>query len=324
MDTVTATAPPFQPGLSVSLETGDPARLAHGVPGGWELEYVQLGQGRFHGHLMLGQTARMQFLTQDWSTGVLVRGNAPPGISILVGPLDHNGPSFVRGLALNENEIGLIRPGRELDFRTLEAERVFMFAMADELLEQHAMAVLGQPLTSLSRGSRLRTRGGPVAMGEWFGKLNLAALCREPERLADPVVAAWIENRVLDSLLGQLALNERPSHVRGGVKLARQADTYLRSNLQAPLTIRDLCTAMGVPERTLFKAMRTHLGLSPKALLKTLRLNAVRRELLAAVAGTGVMDVAMRWGFFHAGWFSQDYRQQFGETPSTTLRNTES
>jgi len=34
-----------------------------------------------------------------------------------------------------------------------------------------------------------------------------------------------------------------------------------------------------------------------------------------------VMEIAMQWGFFHAGWFSQDYRQQFGESPSTTLRN---
>ena len=31
------------------------------------------------------------------------------------------------------------------------------------------------------------------------------------------------------------------------------------------------------------------------------------------------MDVAMRWGFFHAGWLSQDYRRMFGESPSRTL-----
>lgn len=321
MDSTHPTAAPFQPGLSVSLDAADPARLAGAVPG-WKLEYFQLGQGRFQGQMMVGQTARMQFLTQDWNTGMLLRGNGPPGISVLVGPLEYRGPSFVRGLAIAENEIGLVPSGREFDFRSLEAERVFIFRMSDELLEQHAMAVLGQPLASLSRGSRLRTRGGPAGMREWFGMLNLAALCREPERLADPVVAAWIENRVLDSLLGQLATTDRPAHVRGGIRLAREVDAYLRGNLQAPLTISNLCSTMGVPERTLHKAVRTHLGLSPKALLKTLRLNAVRQALLSAPPGTGVMDVAMQWGFFHAGWFSQDYRQQFGETPSATLRRT--
>ena len=134
-------------------------------------------------------------------------------------------------------------------------------------------------------------------------------------------MAAWVENRVLDGLIGQVATDDRPANLRGGIKLARAVDSYLRANLQAPLTISSLCIAMGVPERTLHKAVRTHLGLSPKALLKTLRLNAVRRELLIAGPRTAIMDVAMRWGFFHAGWFSQDYRQQFGERPSATLRN---
>ena len=30
-------------------------------------------------------------------------------------------------------------------------------------------------------------------------------------------------------------------------------------------------------------------------------------------------DVALAWGFVHFGWFSQDYRRLFGETPSQTL-----
>jgi AraC family ethanolamine operon transcriptional activator len=57
------------------------------------------------------------------------------------------------------------------------------------------------------------------------------------------------------------------------------------------------------------------------ALLKTMRLNAVRQALRTAAPGTGVMDVASRWEFQHAGWFSQDYKRQFGESPSETLRN---
>jgi len=32
-----------------------------------------------------------------------------------------------------------------------------------------------------------------------------------------------------------------------------------------------------------------------------------------------VTDVALDWGFLHFGWFSQDYRRLFGETPSQTL-----
>jgi AraC family ethanolamine operon transcriptional activator len=33
-----------------------------------------------------------------------------------------------------------------------------------------------------------------------------------------------------------------------------------------------------------------------------------------------VQEVAARWGFSHMGQFSSDYRLQFGERPSDTLR----
>jgi transcriptional regulator GlxA family with amidase domain len=58
---------------------------------------------------------------------------------------------------------------------------------------------------------------------------------------------------------------------------------------------------------------------TPKAYLKTLRLNAARRDLLGGGPRTTVTDVALEWGFLHFGWFSQDYRRLFGETPSQTL-----
>jgi AraC-like DNA-binding protein len=35
-----------------------------------------------------------------------------------------------------------------------------------------------------------------------------------------------------------------------------------------------------------------------------------------------VHDVATRWGFWNLGEFAADYRRQFGELPSETLRRT--
>ena len=71
---------------------------------------------------------------------------------------------------------------------------------------------------------------------------------------------------------------------------------------------------------TLHEAFREHLDTTPKAYLKVLRLNAARQDLLEGARGRRVTDVALDWGFVHFGWFSQDYRRLFGETPSQTLR----
>ena len=106
----------------------------------------------------------------------------------------------------------------------------------------------------------------------------------------------------------------------GGRALARRAEAWLRQNLAEPPSIAELCAALNSSERTLHEAFREHLGATPKAYLKTLRLNAAHHDLLRARPSTRVTDVALDWGFVHFGWFSQDYRRLFAETPSQTLR----
>ncbi|HVQ30053.1 MAG TPA: helix-turn-helix transcriptional regulator [Vicinamibacteria bacterium] len=105
-----------------------------------------------------------------------------------------------------------------------------------------------------------------------------------------------------------------------GLDLARRAEAWLRQSLCEPPTIADLSAALGASERSLHEAFREHFDATPKAYLKVLRLNAARRDLLAAGEGRRVTDVALDYAFLHFGWFSQDYRRLFGETPHETLQ----
>ena len=117
-----------------------------------------------------------------------------------------------------------------------------------------------------------------------------------------------------------VALREQRPAAPRGHRLAREAAAWLRVNLTEPLTIRDLCAALHTSERTLHAAFRAHLGTTPKAFVKELRLRAARQDLLHPGPNTRVTDVALRWCFLHFGWFAHDYRICFGETPSRTLR----
>ena len=51
-------------------------------------------------------------------------------------------------------------------------------------------------------------------------------------------------------------------------------------------------------------------------------MDEARHDLLENANETRVTDVALDWGFLHFGWFSQDYRRLFGETPSQTLKRS--
>lgn len=128
------------------------------------------------------------------------------------------------------------------------------------------------------------------------------------------------ERTLVKALLSGSKTPRGPEATSRSRTLAREAETWLRQHLAEPPTIAALCGALCAHERTLHEAFREHLGTTPKAYVKTLRLNAARHDLLRGMEKARVTDVALDWGFSHFGWFSQDYRRLFGETPSQTLQ----
>lgn len=74
--------------------------------------------------------------------------------------------------------------------------------------------------------------------------------------------------------------------------------------------------------RTFHESFLSRYGMTPKAYLRTLRIDAARRELMRAEPGVTVAEAAMRWCFFPLHWFSGEYQRAFGEGPSETLRRS--
>jgi AraC family ethanolamine operon transcriptional activator len=102
--------------------------------------------------------------------------------------------------------------------------------------------------------------------------------------------------------------------------LTLRAEEYIVAHLAEPMTIDDLCQQAGVSERTLYYAFHQVLGMSPKAYVKTKRLNRLRQDLESADPDrVTVAEMGHRWGFWHTGNLAADYRRQFGELPSQTL-----
>lgn len=104
-----------------------------------------------------------------------------------------------------------------------------------------------------------------------------------------------------------------PRHVR-------RAEEFIRAHADRPITLLDIAEAAGVAPRTLQLGYRTVLGISPVRSLTRERLRRIRYELIAGEGTASVTDVALRWGFTHLGRFAADYRREFGERPSETVR----
>ena len=92
-------------------------------------------------------------------------------------------------------------------------------------------------------------------------------------------------------------------------------------NIDAPITIRALCSPVAVSERTLRNAFRETYGTSPARYFKLLRLAHVRTSLERSThRRTTVLCEAVKAGFWHMGRFAAEYKDRFGELPSVTLR----
>jgi transcriptional regulator GlxA family with amidase domain len=83
----------------------------------------------------------------------------------------------------------------------------------------------------------------------------------------------------------------------------------------------ELAGVAGVGVRVLQESFRQHVGMSPMAYLRRLRLDGVHAELSRADPWrVSVSEVAYRWGFTHLGRFAGAYRARYGVSPSQTLK----
>ncbi|MEU3983238.1 helix-turn-helix transcriptional regulator [Streptomyces sp. NPDC026672] len=151
--------------------------------------------------------------------------------------------------------------------------------------------------------------------------------------LADPVVAGQpLIAAAGDQLLAASVLAAFPNTARtdptaqdrddAHPTTLRRAVAHIDDHADQPLTVAEIAAAAHVTVRALQYAFRRHLDTTPLAYLRRARLAHAHRDLQAAdpAGGTTVGDVAVRWGFAHAGRFAALYRDAYGTSPSATLR----
>ena len=104
--------------------------------------------------------------------------------------------------------------------------------------------------------------------------------------------------------------------------LVERFEKVARETMGMPVSIRELCHAAALNQRTLLRAVRAVHGLTPCHYLRGIRLAEARQAFLCVDTRSTVTEVALRFGFRELGRFAVIYRAKFGESPSDTLRRT--
>jgi len=112
-----------------------------------------------------------------------------------------------------------------------------------------------------------------------------------------------------------------PSRSRA-VLAVRAVESLLAATSSRMPSVDELALASGMPRRSLERAFRTVVGMSPAEYVRHRALAEARRLLLepSSPGDKAVTRVAAACGFWHLGRFAAYYRRAFGETPSQTLK----
>jgi AraC family ethanolamine operon transcriptional activator len=129
-----------------------------------------------------------------------------------------------------------------------------------------------------------------------------------------------IQSALVAALATSLETEPRIPHLTLRSRALMLALDYIEDHADDAPAVMDICRATGASYRTLNYAFLERFGVAPKQYLQAVRLDGVRKNLRTMGPHGTIIDIANHWGFWHMGQFAADYRRQFGELPSETLR----
>jgi AraC-like DNA-binding protein len=204
--------------------------------------------------------------------------------------------------------------------------RLLAVKIDQQALETELERMLGTPVRApLHLGTTLDlSRGTGLS---WARLVRfLASEADNPDGLiGHPVLGARLREDLLRGLLLAVPHRYRERLAEAGRRPAapravRQAVDAIQEHPERPLTVGGLSELVGVGERALQHGFQRHIGMSPMAYLRHVRLARVHEELQANAPGeVRVGDVAHLWGFTHLSRFAALYRTRYGVSPSETL-----
>ncbi|WP_280156545.1 helix-turn-helix domain-containing protein [Piscinibacter sp. XHJ-5] len=298
----------------------DPEVMAMALQDG-VLEHVQLEPGVFRGQIAHTATPGSRVDWGRYGLSVLARGDTTRDMVTITLPLGGHGAWRVHGRDANVGDIVIFPECGEL-LVTLPPEAQWLSVQVPRCRLEAAEL---EP--ALCRGGCPRRAKGEIDAGLQATLASLAPVLapHDSSAIAGDAEMQRAHDELLAALFCELARRGGSADASAALspgerwRVVRRAEDYLDGRGDESVRIDDLCVAACTSLSRLERSFHEVFGVGPRRFLMLRRLAAVRRELLRADAGTSVTDVATRWGFFHLGRFSQEYRLHYGERPSQTL-----
>jgi AraC family ethanolamine operon transcriptional activator len=280
--------------------------------------YQQIGPGAFCGRFLTADLGRSSYLfIEQTSQALLQAGSVPAGQTSFMFLLGEQQHCHFQGAEFTSADLAVLPSSSSFSARCPANTDFCVITLDQELVD-------AMPWPNAPAGA-FRLRASQIAL--IVGALRY--LVRTSLSLFEEAPGAPAAGTTLSSLRQSLAATlglALSTHCdrsgESGRKLTAHARALVDRNLRE-IDVAALCAMLGTPRRTLEVAFQQELGIGPSRYIKTLRLNHIRRELLAAPRSP-IADIAASWGLWHPSHFAESYVALFHERPSETRQRARS
>lgn len=296
------------------------------VVSGYDMEVKQICRGSFSAYLQQIQYGPISISRFTSRLRVEANGMPPPGMRTFGVPTTNCQPFIWRNKRTSGNTIQIYRPDTELAVITDPAFEAIDISLTEDDFN-HLNKIWGFPKLATLIQHREMVECEPAKMHE-LRKLLIyicSSINKQPDRLRQDTTLQNLFSFQVPYLLAKALMTSTVHKVRATTdkrnKTIKTATDYIHSSTEIVTSIQQLCRDTGINKRTLERAFLDKYGMTPKSYLQSLRLNDAHKMLLQCdPETTKVTDIALSLGYWHMSQFAADYRRQFGEPPSATLK----
>ncbi|WP_258235647.1 helix-turn-helix domain-containing protein [Dickeya zeae] len=287
---------------------------------GWSLHYKQLTQGKFDGQLTVLELEGIQLIRERTTQALLKEGHAVRN-QLFTFPLSTPSDAFYCAghhihreslLVAPSNALPELRAPEAVDLLLISVEDTYFPTIFDDVDERTLHTPRLFPLANHDNLVRWRMLSDSIEASEGNNnRLTLLTFAAVRQAIKDTILI-YLSEMIEPECAMALADSAKK-------RIVDRAREYMMAHCDSPPSILDVCKYAGASRRKLQYCFQETLGINPISYLRVLRLNGAHHDLLEGA--TTVQDTAYHWGFWHLSRFANDYRQLFGEYPSTTLNN---
>jgi AraC family ethanolamine operon transcriptional activator len=311
----------------VEVHTHDAQAHANSL-NAWQQCYEQLSAGPFEARLAELHLGSVQVFVEMANCAMLQHGTPRAG-SVALGFVAAHEPSALNwcsGHRLDAGQAVAIAANHGFELVTAAGQCLLGICIDKDALERAALLpdeVSGHAWDRSSAAVLEPDRAAhDKARALIQGAIDLAR--EQPALLDDPQWCSRLEASLTDALLACFSPAPLQPKLRPGAaarhRIVSRAWAYMHAHADEPISVPQICRAIGVSRRGLQYAFEDALMPSPVNYLRVMRLNRARADIQSR-HDERVGDIAARWGFWHLSRFAAEYRKLFGELPSATRRN---